>query len=261
MSKHLALIGGTGLASLKGFTLIKEHSIETPFGKPSANILEGKFFDNENEQGSKFFFLARHGDPHTIPPHKINYRANIWALNHLGVDKIIAINAVGGIHPELDAGSLCVPDQLIDYTFRRENTFFDGESFSQNDKEVSMPVHIDFTNPFSNAIRDKIIKVGQSLNLDIMQKACYACVEGPRLETAAEINCLEKDGCDVVGMTCMPEAALARECSMDYASLCLVVNKAAGRNDGPITMKQIEHTMEIGIKKIILVLKNLVNSV
>ena len=260
MSKHLALIGGTGLASLKNFKLIKKHCIETPFGKPSANILEGRFSGNENEQGTRFFFLARHGDPHTIPPHKINYRANIWALKKLEVDKIIAVNAVGGIHPQLDAGSLCVPDQLIDYTCSRENTFFDGECSSLNDKKPCMPVHIDFTEPFSASLRDRIIKVGQFLNFDIMQKACYACVEGPRLETAAEINRLEKDGCDVVGMTGMPEAALARELNVDYASICLVVNKAAGRSDGPITMNQIEQTMEAGIERVIFILKNLINN-
>jgi len=260
MSKQLALIGGTGLTSLNEFKLIKKHSIETPFGKPSANILEGRFSSKGNEEGTKFFFLARHGDPHTIPPHKINYRANIWALNHLEVDKIISVNAVGGIHPRLDAGSLCIPDQLIDYTYSRESTFFDGDCSSLNDKKASMPVHIDFTEPFSASLRDRVIKVGQFSNLDILQKACYACVEGPRLETAAEINRLEKDGCDVVGMTGMPEAALARELNIDYASICLVVNKAAGRSDGPITMSQIEKTMETGIEKVIFILKNLINN-
>jgi len=260
MKKQLALIGGTGLTSLKDFELIKKHSIETPFGKPSANILEGRFSDKKNEPGPGFFFLARHGDPHTIPPHKINYRANIWALNHLKVDKIIAVNAVGGIHPQLGTGSLCIPDQLIDYTYSRENTFFDGENSSLNDNEAGMPVHIDFTEPFSSSLRDRIIKVAQSLSIDIKQGACYACVEGPRLETAAEINRLEKDGCDVVGMTGMPETALARELNVDYASICLVVNKAAGRSDDPITMSQIEHTMKTGIEHVILILKKLFNN-
>lgn len=252
MIKNLGVIGGTGLTALNDFEVIEKHDIETPYGKPSAAIVEGVFIDNFKQQGKEFFFLARHGHPHSLPPHKINYRANIWALNHLGVKSIVAVNAVGGIHDSLDAGSLCVPEQIIDYTYRRETTFFDGEN-----SQLLMPTHVDFTEPFTASLRNKIIAAGEALNLNILPTACYACVEGPRLETAAEINRFEKDGCDVVGMTGMPEAVLARELGIDYASICLVVNKAAGRGEGNITMDAIEQILKGGMQKIYSVLKKL----
>ncbi len=256
MSKNFAVIGGTGLTRLNDFAVLEQHCIDTPYGKTSANIIEGVFKTNAQSQdygrqGEHCYFLARHGHPHRIPPHKINYRANIWALQQLGVNNIVAVNAVGGIHVGLDAGSLCIPDQIIDYTYRRETSFFDGA------EDIGMPRHIDFTEPFSPALRNKILSAGASLSLNVADRACYACVEGPRLETAAEINRLEKDGCDIVGMTGMPEAALARELGIDYASLCLVVNKAAGRGSDVITIEAIEQTLKEGMGKVYSILNKL----
>lgn len=250
MNQHYAIIGGTGLTSLNEFKLIKKHCVETPFGYTSSEITEG-VFEGSEEEGAAIYFLSRHGSPHVIPPHKINYRANIWALKHLKIENVIAVNAVGGINPQLDAGSLCVPDQLIDYTYRRENTFFDVNNSEH------IPVHIDFTEPYSKELREKIIALGDFLNLPIMKSACYGCVEGPRLETRAEINRMDKDGCDIVGMTGMPEAGLAREMEINYASICLVVNKAAGRGDGAITMAMINQTLKDGMEKVYTILRNL----
>jgi 5'-methylthioadenosine phosphorylase len=168
-------------------------------------------------------FLARHGHGHTIQPDHINYRANIYALRELGVTGIVAVGSVGSIHPMLSPGDLVVPDQLIDYTWGRASTFYGSEP------GVSM--HIDFTNPFSSALRSQLLGVADLLGFNVRDGGVYACTQGPRLETAAEIRRLAGDGADVVGMTGMPEAALAREQGISYASIAVVANHAAGRGE------------------------------
>lgn len=217
----LALIGGTGLNQLQGLEPVTEHSIETPFGAPSAAIVEGRFGDTE------LLFLARHGVPHSIPPHRINYRANLWALRELGVTEILAVFAVGGILGEMTPGHFVIPDQVIDYTWGREHTFFDGKAAPLE--------HIDFTEPFSAALRLRLVECAQNLPLDCSPSGTYGATQGPRLETAAEIRRMSRDGCDVVGMTGMPEAALAAELRLPYAAICMVVNPAAGLGETPIT--------------------------
>lgn len=236
LNPEIAIIGGTGLADLPGFILENAREIETPFGKPSSSILSGTL------NGTSVCFLARHGNPHKLLPHQINYRANIWSLHSLGIKKIVAVNAVGGIAGGMHAAHINIPHQIIDYTHKRESSYCQDEKGSL--------LHIDFSYPFDEDLREKIISNANGLSLDVSDSGVYACTEGPRLETEAEINRLEKDGCDIVGMTAMPEAALAREKYIAYASICLVVNKAAGRSDGLITMKEINETLEIGMGRV-----------
>jgi 5'-methylthioadenosine phosphorylase/5'-methylthioinosine phosphorylase len=229
----LAIIGGTGLSELAAFNPTRRESIDTPYGKPSTDFLIGEI------QDKSVVFLARHGNPHAIPPHKINYRANIWALKHLGVKDIIAVAAVGGITPEMVPAHLAIPDQIIDYTYSREHTFFDGE-----DGKVT---HIDFTYPYSQKLRANLIRAAASANLKVSPIGTYGCTQGPRLETAAEISRMERDGCDLVGMTGMPEANLAKELEMDYAALAVMANWGAGKTAGEITMAEIEENLHHGM--------------
>lgn len=229
----LAIIGGTGLSRLVGLTRTGEGSSDTPYGPTSAPVVNGLL------AGREVFFMARHGDPHRIPPHRVNYRANIWALKQAGADEILAVNAVGGIHPAMGVGHFCVPHQLIDYTWGRSSTFFEDD--------LPAVTHIDFTHPYDEALRQRLIGVLARLGVAHSAYGVYAATQGPRLETAAEISLLERDGCDIVGMTGMPEAALARELDMPYASLSLVVNPAAGKGLGVITMADIEKAMASGM--------------
>lgn len=233
---RLAIIGGSGLTELDGLEILDEFEADTVWGKPSSTITVGKFNNIE------ILFLPRHGNPHTIPPHKINYRANIQALKNADVSEIIAVNAVGGITEAMTPCRIVIPDQLIDYTQGRIDTFFE-----ENLKEVT---HIDFTAPYSESLRQQLINAAGSNNIDVYPNGTYAVTQGPRLETAAEINKYEKDGCDIVGMTSMPEASLARELEIDYACCSLVVNWAAGKTDEIITMEIIEHNLKEGIGKI-----------
>ena len=235
MSK-LAIIGGSGLTELDGLEIVNEIEPDTQWGKPSAPITVGKFNNIE------ILFLPRHGNPHTIPPHKINYRANIQALKDASVSEIIAVNAVGGITGMMTPCRIVIPDQLIDYTHSRIDTFFEDKL-----KEV---VHIDFTAPYSESLRQQLIDTAKNNNIDIYPNGTYAVTQGPRLETAAEINRYEKDGCDIVGMTSMPEASLARELEMEYVCCSLVVNWAAGKTAEVITMEIIENNLKEGIGKI-----------
>lgn len=227
----LAIIGGTGLNEFTVGEVCGERN--TPYGETSASIIRS---DNN---GQRIYFLARHGSPHAIAPHQVNYRANLWALKQLGVSQVLAVNAVGGISAEMQAGVLVVPDQIIDYTYGREQSLYDGAD--------GLLEHIDFSYPFSDKLRRALISAAQACSQPLLDKAVYGVTQGPRLETAAEINRMDRDGCDIVGMTAMPEAGLARELAMDYASLCLVVNPAAGRSDALITMDDIHRVIETGI--------------
>ena len=232
MLKKLAIIGGTGLTQMPALKKLVTQSIKTPFGDAVVNT--GLIDNNE------VVFLARHGHPHKLAPHKVNYRANIWALKQLNVTDIIAVNAVGGITQKMQAGVICVPNQIVDYTYGREHTFFDG-----TDENYPLK-HIDFTYPYTSALRDLLLTDQPS----IIDFSVYGATQGPRLESKAEITKLEKDGCDIVGMTGMPEAALAREIELNYACLALIVNPAAGKSDELITMDQIYQVLNDGIDKI-----------
>lgn len=234
MSNKLAIIGGSGLTELQGLEIIKRQVVETPYG--SSPVVYGIYNNQE------IVFLARHGAKHTIAPHKINYRANIWALKQIGIENIIAVAAVGNINPAFKKTEIVIPDQIIDYTYSREHTFFDEE----------IVTHIDFTEPYCEDLRKKLL-VGADHS-----KAVYAATQGPRLETAAEINRLEKDGADIVGMTGMPEAALARELELCYACCAVIANEAAGRGKAEITMAEIERNLINGIAKVETLLSNFI---
>lgn len=229
----IAVIGGTGLTSLQGLEITGREIVQTPYGEPSGPLVHGKM------AGQDIVFLPRHGAGHTIPPHKINYRANIWVLKHAGADQVIAVNAVGAIREDMQPGCLVIPDQIIDYTYSRVTTFFE--------EGLNNVVHIDFTEPYCAALRQHIIQAANSHQIKIITDGTYAATQGPRLETTAEINRLERDGCDLVGMTGMPEAALAREQELCYACIAVVANMAAGRSDEELTMEVIEHHLKSGM--------------
>ena len=213
----LGIIGGTGLTQLNCLETSRREIARTPYGEASQPLVFG------NLAGMEVVFLARHGAGHTIPPHAVNYRANMWALHAAGVRSVLAIATVGGIDAQLNAGDIVLPNQLIDYTHGRENTYHDG---------IELPVkHIDFTEPYSSQLRHACKLAAGNIKQPLVETGVYACVQGPRLETAAEINRLERDGATLVGMTGMPEAVLARELGLHYAALCPVANHAAGRGD------------------------------
>ncbi|PIE41252.1 MAG: S-methyl-5'-thioadenosine phosphorylase [Gammaproteobacteria bacterium] len=230
----LAIIGGTGLTDLDGLNILEEKTVNTPYGQCSAPVQTGIY------AGTKVAFLARHGKGHVLAPHVINYRANIRALKDMGVTSIIAVNAVGGICSIMATESLVVPHQLIDYTWGRESSYSDKGKV----------IHIDFTEPYTQRLRELLIRAAEQEGLTIHTRGVYGATQGPRLETAAEIDRFEKDGCDIVGMTGMPEACLARELELDYACLSLVVNPAAGRSDREITMTQIQQAIDSGMGKV-----------
>jgi len=228
--KPLAIIGGTGIDELEGLIVVKDHRVQTPFGEPSRAIQEGRLGD------LTLYFLQRHGSPGAIPPHRINYRANIWALQSLGVSGVVAINSVGGITASMRPGRLLIPDQVIDYTWGREHTFDDGLSGQLK--------HVDFTEPYDTTLRQQLLAAAERVGIPHESSGVHGVTQGPRLETAAEITRMARDSCDVVGMTGMPEAALARELAMPYASICMVVNPAAGLSDLPLTVATMREILE-----------------
>ncbi len=232
----VAIIGGTGLTSLKGLTITHQEKINTPFGDPSALLSFGEL------AGREVLFLPRHGDKHTIPPHKINYRANVWALKQHKVSKIIAINAVGAIHPDMTPGKIVIPDQIIDYTHSRINTFFE--------EGLTEVTHIDFSYPYCASLREQLIADANACAIEVFTKGVYGATQGPRLETAAEIIRMQRDGCDLVGMTGMPEAALARELELCYSAVAVVANMAAGITEEEITMEMIERYLVGGMESV-----------
>ncbi len=232
----LAIIGGTGLTEMAGLDVVKRHSAETPLGASSSGVVHGTL------EGSDILFLARHGHPHKLPPHRVNYRANLWALKQAGATRIVGVNAVGGIEASLTPGALVVPDQLIDYTMGREATYFDGRY-----KPLK---HVDFSWPYSATMRSQLLTAGERCGETLIDGGVYGCTQGPRLETAAEIACMARDGCHLVGMTGMPEAVLARELEIPYACLALVVNPAAGIVEREISMNAIEAALVAGIERV-----------
>ncbi|MFN2300908.1 MAG: S-methyl-5'-thioinosine phosphorylase [Gammaproteobacteria bacterium] len=238
----VAVIGGSGLSGLAALEDVTREVVYTPYGTPSGPITHGRL------HGQPLTFLARHGYGQTIPPHKVNYRANLWALHALGVRRIIAVASVGGIRSDLIPGVLAVPDQILDYTWGRASTFFE--------QDLQRVTHIDFTEPYDGELRGALVHAAAAAGSKTRPGGVYAAVQGPRLETAAEINRLERDGADMVGMTGMPEAALARELGIQYAALAVVSNWAAGRGDRPIH-DQIEEHLRKALNDVLGVLEKL----
>lgn len=242
----IAIIGGSGLTQLANLEITHKKIVRTPYGEPSGPLTCGRIGSQE------VVFLARHGYGHTLAPHEINYRANLWALHAQKVTRVIAVATVGGIAPNLGAGTIALPDQIIDYTWGRPSTYFEG---------AEQPVtHIDFTHPYDDATRDMAIAAARDAGVPLVTGGTYAAVQGPRLETKAEIDRLERDGATMVGMTGMPEAALARELGLGYATLAVVVNPAAGRGASAksVSLDDIARVIEETMAKVRLIVARLV---
>lgn len=233
------LIGGSGFYDIEGFHDKEKKKCSTPYGDPSDEFHKGVYKDCE------VYFLPRHGSSHHIAPHKINYRANLWAFKELGVETIITIGAVGGIKSTLKPGNLVVPDQIIDFTGTRQSSFFDGP-------EV---VHIDFTEPYCEETRNIIIKAARLKKRELHTRGTYAATQGPRLETGAEIKALKILGADIVGMTGMPEAALARELGICFAMIAVVTNFAAGLRGQKLTTTEVIDVMKMSTNEVKTLLK------
>jgi 5'-deoxy-5'-methylthioadenosine phosphorylase len=234
----LAIIGGSGLTRLSTLAIAHREVVRTPYGEPSSALNFGQI------AGRDVVFLARHGHGHTIPPHRVNYRANLWALKERGVDAILAVASVGSIASGHAPGDLVLPHQLVDYSSGREATFFDG-----GDRKV---VHIDFTQPYTSLLRTRCLTAARDAGIKLHDGGVYAAVSGPRLETAAEIDRFERDGATLVGMTGMPETVLARELGLAYVSIAVVVNHAAGRGDSAevVALDRIVAVLETAMGKV-----------
>lgn len=236
MEIALAVIGGTGVYKLADLQDVDTREIDTGFGKPSGPIRIGMLL------GQRVAFLARHGEGHSVPPHLINYRANLAALKQIGAKRVLALNTVGGINAGFGPRVLACPDQVIDYTWGRISTIWEGGAEGGAGSEA---LHVDFGDPYTTMLRHKIIAAARVTGVSLVEHGCYGATQGPRLETKAEIARMKRDGCDLVGMTGMPEAALARELGMDYACLAIVANWAAGCGSGEeITMAEVLSNVE-----------------
>lgn len=237
MTVDLAIIGGSGLYNFPDLQHVEKRAIDTPFGPPSVPVVFGSIADRP------IAFLARHGEDHLLAPHRVNYRANVWALHSVGVRRIVGVNAVGGIRADMKPCAVAVPDQIIDYTSGRASSF--------SDVEGSKVVHIDFSEPYADSLRKSLLSAASRASIDIVGDGCYGTTQGPRLETRAEIQRMRRDGCDLVGMTGMPEAALARELSIEYACIALVANWAAGCGDeDEISIEEIFKNLETATAKV-----------
>jgi 5'-methylthioadenosine phosphorylase len=243
----LAIIGGTGLTQLANLDVLRRQVVRTPYGEPSGPLTFGAI------RGVPVIFLARHGYGHTIPPHQVNYRANLWALKEQGADEVVSVVSVGGIRKDLGPGKIVVPNQIVDYTWGRMNTFFENEA----------PVkHIDFTEPYTSELRTRILAAARRSGEAVVDGAVYATTQGPRLETAAEIDRLERDGADIVGMTGMPEATLAREIEVPYAAIAVVINHAAGRGTSAkgVQLQEIEEVLKHALARVRRIIEALVTA-
>lgn len=237
MRSPLGIIGGSGLTQLANLAVQRRQVMRTPYGDPSGALTFGEL------QGREVIFLARHGYGHTIAPHEVNYRANVWAMRDAGVERIVSVASVGGIRADLGPGVIAVPHQILDYTWGRRSTYFEGPE---------QPVtHIDFTHPYTESLRRQLLESAARAGEKVVADGVYATTQGPRLESAAEVDRLERDGATMVGMTGMPEAALARELELGYAALAVVVNHAAGRGDSRegIRMEDIRVILEQAIAR------------
>ena len=226
----LAIIGGSGLSRMENLDIERREVVKTPYGTPSSALTFGRC------SGKQTIFLARHGDEHSILPHRVNYCANLAALKQAGATHVVAVCAVGGISGNMPPGRIVIPDQIIDYTWSRHHTFFE--------KDLAHVTHTDFTHPYCEDMRTALAAGAASAGIDITRGGTYGATQGPRLESAAEIDRMERDGCDMVGMSGMPEAALAKEIDLCYAACAVCANKAAGRSDGIIEISKIEAMLE-----------------
>lgn len=244
----IAIIGGSGMKQLSGLEVTHRQIMRTPYGEPSSPLIFGTI------NGREIVFLSRHGHGHIIAPHIVNYRANIWALHALKVRRVIAVSSVGGIHKGLTPGIIVIPDQIIDYTYNRKFTYFED-----TDRPI---VYTDFTQPYCTDTRARLLESARQAGEKVIDGGVYAATQGPRLETIAEINRLERDGADMVGMTGMPEAVLARELNLSYATISAVANYAAGRGDSQesIPLQAVFATLEKSMVNVRNILNHLVKN-
>ena len=244
----LAIIGGSGLTKLANLDVTHREVMRTPYGDPSGAVTFGQL------GGQPVAFLARHGYGHTIPPHEVNYRANLWALHKIGASGVVSVASVGSIRADLKPGDIVIPHQLIDYTWGRKSTYHEGCGVAVR--------HVDFTDPYDPALRQRLIEAAARAGMTVSDAAVYAVTQGPRLETAAEIDRFERDGADLVGMTAMPEAVLARELGLPYAAINLVANYAAGRADSRhgISFDAIEQVLQESMGRVRTIIAALVGS-
>jgi 5'-methylthioadenosine phosphorylase len=242
----LAIIGGSGLTQLSNLDVSHREVGRTPYGEPSGALTFGRI------RGREAVFLARHGYGHAISPHRVNYRANIWALKACGATRIVSVASVGGIRNDLNPGDIVIPHQIIDYTWGRKSTYFDGNG--------APVVHVDFTNPYDAHLRRQLIQAATDVGARFKEGGIYAATQGPRLETAAEIDRLERDGADVVGMTGMPEAVLARELEIPYATINVVSNHAAGRGESAlgIRFERLEAIQQEALNRVRAIIERLI---
>jgi 5'-methylthioinosine phosphorylase len=253
MSLDLALIGGTGLYQLPGLEQIERRSVATPYGDPSGEIVVGRLY------GKRVGFLARHGEKHSIPPHRVNYRANVWALHELGARRVLGINAVGGITSKMGPRVVAIAHQIIDYTHGRLTSYCDVDG-----AEVR---HIDFSEPYTESLRQALLKAASASGVSVVDGGVYGATQGPRLESVAEIARMARDGCDLVGMTGMPEAVLARELDLEYACVALVANWAAGcsaagvgLSEPPISLDEIFENLRLATAAVPALLRPLLDA-
>ncbi len=233
--RKIALIGGSGVQESMGATGFTSRVIGTPFGEAKCEI--------GSIAGNQVVFLARHGLNHVLPPHKINYRANMWALKHLGTEEILATTAVGSVNTAIQPGEFVVCDQFLDFTKNRVNTFFNGEQ--------GLVAHVDFTEPYCPRLRHTMIKILTELRVNFHSTGCYVCTEGPRYESKAEVKMFGSLGGDVVGMTNIPEVLLAREAEMCYTNVSLVTNLGAGLSAVPLAHEDVLEAMSKMQKQIV----------
>lgn len=233
------IIAGSGLDSIPGLDIAERVGLTTPFGAPSDDYGIGRL------AGKDVVLLSRHGPAHSIQPQRINYRANLWGFRELGVERIISVNASGGISRQMRPGDIIVPDQIVDMTSGRESTFYDAE-------EV---VHIDFTEPYCPDLRRYMFRASESSGVPVTKTGTYLCVNGPRLETAGEIRTFSLWGADMVGMTAMPEAVLARELGICFAGIAVITNFAAGISAGRLTTAEVMETMKASLHRVRLLLQ------
>ena len=234
----LAVIGGSGLTKLAILEEPRSVEVRTPYGQPSGPLALGKV------RGRPVVFLARHGGEHTIPPHEINYCANLWALKEQQPAGILSIVTVGSIRADMGPRVLAVPHQIVDYTHGRISSYCDAEG--------AKVVHIDLSEPYTESLRQKLFDAAGAAGVGVVRNGVYAATQGPRLETAAEIDRLERDGADVVGMTGMPEAALARELGLEYAAIAVIINPAAGRGESKhaISLDRMQAVLETAMQRV-----------
>ena len=242
----LAVIGGSGLSQLASLEVTQRKMVRTPYGEPSGALTLGRI------RGRELVFLARHGYGHTVAPHEVNYRANLWALKDAGVAGVVSVASVGGIRRDIVPGALAVPDQIIDYTWGRRSTYFEGAG--------AQVTHVDFTEPYSAPLRARILGAARACGEQIIDGGTYAATQGPRLESAAEIDRLERDGAHMVGMTGMPEAVLARELELPYAAIAVSANFAAGRGESAhaVPMERIEAVLAEAMGRVRRIIEQLV---